>query len=114
MWNGDDAEWYPGDEYVDIASTDIYADSGEYSSQINDFIAVGKASNGTKPVALSENGVQVDPDMMTRDNVYWLYFCTWGGDYWTSDKYTSGEMFHKVFNSEKVITLDELPNWRRY
>ena len=40
MWNGDDAEWYPGDEYVDIASTDIYADSGEYSSQINDFIAV--------------------------------------------------------------------------
>lgn len=114
VWNGDDAEWYPGDEYVDIASTDIYADSGEYSSQINDFIAVGKASNGTKPVALSENGVQVDPDMMTRDNVYWLYFCTWGGDYCTSDKYTSDEMFSKVFNSEKVITLDELPNWRRY
>ncbi len=114
VWNGDDAEWYPGDEYVDIASTDIYADSGEYSSQINDFIAVGKSSNGTKPVALSENGVQIDPDMMTRDNVYWLYFCTWGGDYCTSDKYTSDEMFSKVFNSEKVITLDELPNWRRY
>lgn len=114
VWNGDDAEWYPGDEYVDIASTDIYADSGEYSSQINDFIAVGKASNGIKPVALSENGVQIDPDMMTRDNVYWLYFCTWGGDYCTSDKCTSDEMFSKVFNSEKVITLDELPNWRRY
>lgn len=114
VWNGDDPEWYPGDEYVDIASTDIYADEGEYSSQINDFIAVGEASNGKKPIALSENGVQVDPDMMTRDNVYWLYFCTWGGEYCTTDQYTSDEMFQKVFNAENVITLDELPNWRRY
>lgn len=114
VWNGESEEWYPGDEYVDIASTDIYADEHEYSSQINKFIAVGEASNGKKPVALAENGVQIDPDMMERDNVYWLYFCTWGGEYCTTDMYTSDEMFEKVYGSEQVITLDELPNWRKY
>lgn len=114
VWNCDSAEWYPGDEYVDIASTDIYADKHEYSSQINKFITVGEASGGKKPVALAENGVQIDPDMMERDNVYWLYFCTWGGEYCTTDMYTSDEMFEKVFNSDLVITLDELPDWRKY
>lgn len=114
VWNGESAEWYPGDDYVDIASTDIYADKGEYTTQINKFIAVGEASNGKKPVALAENGVQIDPDMMERDNVYWLYFCTWGGEYCTTEMYTSDEMFEKVFNSEQVLTLDELPNWRKY
>ena len=114
VWNGDSAEWYPGDEYVDIASTDIYADEHEYTTQINKFIAVGEAAGGKKPVALAENGVQIDPDMTERDNVYWLYFCTWGGDYCTTDMYTSDEMFDKVFNSEQVLTLDELPDWRKY
>ena len=114
VWNGDSAEWYPGDEYVDIVSTDIYADKHEYSSQINKFIAVGEASGGKKPVALAENGVQIDPDLMERDNVYWLYFCTWGGEYCTTDIYTSDEMFKKVFNSDQVLTLDELPDWRKY
>ena len=37
-----------------------------------------------------------------------------GGDYCTTDMYTSDEMFDKVFNSEQVLTLDELPDWRKY
>ncbi len=114
VWNGESAEWYPGDEYVDIASTDIYADKHEYTTQINKFLAVGEASNGKKPIALAENGVQIDPELMERDNVYWLYFCTWGGEYCTTEMYTSDDMFKKVFNSEQVLTLDELPNWRKY
>lgn len=112
VWNCDTVEWYPGDEYVDIASTDIYASEHEHSTQINKFIQESEACGGKKPIALAENGVQIDPDTMKRDNVYWLYFCTWGGDFVTSGKYTSDSVFKKVFNSEYVITLDELPDWK--
>lgn len=113
VWNSEGDDWYPGDEVVDIASTDIYAAEHEHSSQIDKFIRMGETSNGKKMVALAENGVQIDPDMMIRDNVYWLYFCTWSGDFITSDKYTSDEMLKKVYNSEYIITLDELPKWKK-
>lgn len=113
VWNSEGADWYPGDDVVDIASVDIYAAEHEYSSQIDKFMRTGGASNGKKMVALAENGVQIDPDMMVRDNVYWLYFCTWSGDFITSDKYTSDEMLKKVYNSEYIITLDELPKWKK-
>lgn len=113
VWNSEGADWYPGDDVVDIASTDIYAAAHEHSSQINKFIQMSEYSGGNKMIALAENGVQIDPDMMARDNIYWLYFCTWGGDYITSDKYTSDEMLKKVFDSEYVITLDELPKWKK-
>ena len=113
VWNGDSAEWYPGDEYVDIASTDIYADKHEYSSQINKFIAVGEASGGKKPVALAENGVQIDPDMMERDNVYWLYFCTWYDNgqenFISGTDYNDPEKVKEMYQSDYCITLSELP-----
>ena len=64
--------------------------------------------------ALSENGVIMDPDMCVRDNTMWLWFNVWNGDFLfegmeTNEKYTSDEMLSKAYNSEYVITLDELP-----
>lgn len=113
VWNAEGADWYPGDDWVDIASTDIYAAPNEHSSQIDKFMKMHEDTGGEKMIALAENGVQIDPDMMTRDNVYWLYFCTWGGDFVTTGQYTSDEMFKKVYEAENVITLDELPKWKK-
>lgn len=48
-------------------------------------------------------------------NARWLWFNTWGGDYVYSkakysEKYTEAELLKKVYDSEYVITLDELPD----
>jgi len=118
VWNAQDASWYPGDEYVDIVGEDIYAAEHDYSSQASKFASVLNYTSSKKLTALSENGVIMDPDLCNRDNVHWLWFNVWNGDFLfdsgfnTNQKYTSDEMLIKAYNSEYVITLDELP-WNK-
>lgn len=117
VWNAQNADWYPGDEYVDIVGEDIYADAYNYSAQTTKFLEVVNYSGGKKLTALSENGVVMDPDLCERDNTYWLWFNVWNGDFLfdeafkPNEKYTSVEMLKKAYNSELVITLDELPDF---
>lgn len=117
IWNGQDADWYPGDEYVDIVGEDIYADKLSYESQINKFLEIYKYTNGKKMIALSENGVIPDPDELIADGAPWLFNCTWGGEFvvgWSGgteyrSAYTSEEMAKKFYNHDYVISRDELP-----
>jgi mannan endo-1,4-beta-mannosidase len=117
VWNGQDQDWYPGDEYCDIAGTDIYAEKHSYSALPDQFMKTANYSGGTKMAALSENGVMMDPDQMVRDNIYWLYFAVWYGDFiidytgQVGDTYTESTMVNKIYNSDAVITLDELPDF---
>lgn len=117
MWNGQDPDWYPGDEYVDIVSTDIYPGERVYSSQINSFIETRNSAAGKKMVYLSENGCIFDPDLAVRDGAMWGMWCTWGGEFVIankdinklSEKYTEASMVKKAYESKYVLTLDELP-----
>ena len=114
VWNAQDKSWYPGDEYVDIVGEDIYAEAYDYSSQSAKFRTVLDYPDTPKLTTLSENGVIMDPELCGRDNVWWLWFNVWNGDFLfegmdTNEKYTSDEMLVKTYNSEYVITLDELP-----
>lgn len=122
VWNGQDPDWYPGDEYVDIVGIDIYAGEHAYGSQIDQFLLNLSYSTGNKMVVLSENGTLVDPELAVRDRAMWGYFCTWGGEFVIngnirksySEQYTDIEMLTKVYNSEYVITRDELPDLHTY
>ncbi len=117
VWNGQNKDWYPGDEYVDIIGEDIYADKHDYGSQVAKLGSVAQYTTGKKVIALSENGVIPDPDNMIRDNAMWSYFNTWCREFIVDDSfqligdYTSDEMVNKMFNHERVITLDELPRF---
>lgn len=117
VWNGQDQDWYPGDKYCDIAGTDIYAEKHSYSALPDQFMKTVNYSGGSKMTALSENGVMMDPDLMERDNTHWLYFAVWYGDYIidttgkVGNTYTESTMVNKVYNSDAVITLDELPEF---
>ncbi len=121
VFNGGDQEWYPGDEYVDIIGEDIYTVPHDYESQYNLFEQALKSSQEKKMIALSENGVLPDPDLMYKDNACWLFFASWNGEVIIdteskkiSDKYTEFEHFVKVYNHSKIITLDELPQLDTY
>lgn len=122
LWNGQDAAWYPGDQYVDIVGIDIYAGEHSYSSQMEQFLLNLSYSDGKKMVVLSENGTMIDPDLAVRDRAMWGFFCTWSGEFVMTDglkksyseQYTDIEMLTKVYNSEHVITRDELPDLHSY
>jgi len=121
LWNGQDAAWYPGDEYVDIIGEDIYSGERVYASQIDRFLKAVNYTTPPKMVVLSENGSLIDPDLALRDGAMWGFWATWTGEFVLlsnllklSEKYTETEMVHKVYNHELVITLDKLPDLKEY
>lgn len=117
IWNGQDAGWYPGDEYVDIIGWDVYAGERVYSSQAATFLEAAKCPKTAKPIWLSENGTLFDPDLAKRDGTLWGAWCTWEGEFvlksgpvWKlSEQYTEEAMLKQVYENPLVITMDELP-----
>jgi len=121
VWNGQNKEWYPGDDYVDIIGEDIYATKQSYDSQRERFMSALDYTKTPKLIALTENGVIPDIDNMLEDNVMWLYFATWNGEFTIdsvtkkySEVYTEKELILRTYASENVITLDELPDIKKY
>ncbi len=122
VWNGQNGDWYPGDEYVDIIGQDIYPGERVYTSQMGYFLSNQSWADGNKMVVLSENGCMIDPELAVRDRAMWGYFCTWSGTFVMTDgtvkryseQYTEIEMLKKIYDSEVYISRDELPDIREY
>ena len=115
VWNGQAKDWYPGDAYVDIIGEDIYADAHSYGAQNSKFLEVLEYTNARKIIALTENGVLFDIDNVVSTNARWAWFNTWSGDFVQkngvySEAYTEVDILRKTYQSEHVITLDELPD----
>ncbi|MDF2587824.1 MAG: Mannan endo,4-beta-mannosidase [Anaerocolumna sp.] len=120
VWNGQNKDWYPGDEFVDIIGEDIYPGEKVYTSQIGKFNAALDYTDTNKIIAMTENGCLFDPDLAFRDDARWAWFSTWSGDFVIdtlgalSEQYNERDMLNKVYNHEKVLTLDELPDLKNY
>jgi len=102
------ADWYPGDQYVDVVGLDIYADassnmSGNWRSALTPF-------NGKKLVTLSETGNLPNADKIRGFGTWWSWFAVWTGtDY---IKKQPIDQLKATFLDTDVITRDELPDWR--
>lgn len=119
VWNGQDPSYYPGDEYVDILGYDIYADEGDTSSQKDIYDFTKNCAGENKIVALTENGVIPDPEASFNDGTRWAWFATWNGEFTLKDmqlsgQYTPLEKWKAFYNSDRVLTLDELPDLKNY
>ena len=120
VWNGQDPDYYPGDEYVDIIGYDYYADKGDTSSQKAIFDLMKSVTNERKIIAMTENGVIPDPEKCFADGSRWCWFATWNGEFMVDggtmevSDYTGKENAVKFFNSDRVLTLDELPDLKCY
>ena len=123
VWNGQHADWYPGDEYVDIVGEDIYPGEKVYTSQIAKYLEVAGYSTERKMVYLTECGCIFDPDLAVRDGAMWGMWATWQGEFVRkttglgavlSEQYTEEYMMKKAYDHEVVITLDEMPDLTTY
>lgn len=119
VWNGQNIDWYPGDEYCDMISFDIYADAYDYDSQEDIFNYIKRSTDTNKIIALSENGVVFDVDTAFDEGARWSWFAVWSGEYsldgpHLSTIYTSEEQWIKSYQSERALTLSELPDWKSY
>lgn len=105
-------EWYPGDDCVDIVAYDKYEGSPytwETSAATTVFLTLVNYTGDTKMVAMTENDIIPDIGNITNEGAWWLYFCPWYGDFITGSTYNDPVLLTTIYNSESVITLDELP-----
>lgn len=122
VWNGQAADWYPGDEYVDIIGEDIYPGERVYTSQVKKFLEAAAYTNSRKMIYLTENGCLFDPDLAKRDGAMWGMFGTWGGEFVLknsslnvlSEKYTEESMVKKVYSDPAVVKYSDLPDLKTY
>jgi mannan endo-1,4-beta-mannosidase len=104
------AEWYPGDEYVDILGMDIYPGENQHGSQYIAFNKVKEIFGGRKLVTLSECGAVPDPALMLEYGDMWSWFMVWSGDYTRSDSHNGAAWWQKFFTYDHVISRDEMPD----
>lgn len=114
VYNGQSADWYPGDEYVDIVGEDIYPGNHVYDPQISRFRQAINYGSKTKITALTENGCIFDIDSAVSINALWSWFMTWGGEFTVngsnySEKYTEKSVIKKMYASKYSLTLGSLP-----
>ena len=104
-----DADWYPGDEYVDIIGRDYYPQSNIHASMISRFNNLKNITGGKYIIALSECGGIPDPSKMYSEGDMWSWFMPWYGNF-TRDNNQNGDYWETVLNHPLVITRDQMPN----
>ena len=122
VWNGQSADWYPGDDVVDIIGWDIYPGEHVYTSQAETFLQALACTPARKMIILSENGCVPDPDELFADRIIWGSWCTWGGEFvlksagfnQMSEVYTEKDMILKVYGDDRVVKRADLPDIASY
>lgn len=120
VWNGQNLDYYPGDEYVDIMGYDSYPEvHGDHSPQKNLWDYTKSTTPTKKIIAMTENGSIPDPDSCMSEGIRWSFFCTWNGEFALKDyqlgcEHNSLEFFEKIMNHDRVLTLDELPDLKSW
>ncbi|MDD5688594.1 MAG: glycosyl hydrolase [Elusimicrobia bacterium] len=97
-------DFYPGDQYVDIAGYDLYGLDANDPPSMYDYL-LGKyntlKSITSKPSTLSENDVIPDPAQLDQRNINFVWFLTWQGTFLSTN---SNARLNYVYNHPYVIT----------
>lgn len=131
VWNGQAKKCAVNANTYDIAGMDVYPSTENHSAQEGQYKTLAGLIEGDKMTALSECGYIPDPDEIYADDskVKWLYYMPWNGEFICETTATgaiitalggtpslntaraSSEFLKKVYSSDKVITLSELPDF---
>ncbi len=114
VWNGQSADWYPGDDVVDILGTDIYAGYHAHDSQSAAFLKLHGMTGAKKLLMLTECGCVPSPVKCARDGTVWSAFAVWCYEYVLNDgqyseTYTDAATLKLFYTQDNVITRKDVP-----
>ena len=105
VWNCDIEEAYPGDEYVDVVSIDVYLPEYQSTDYADVYEKLVAATSRDKVAALAEVGYLPDVDLLQKSRIPWAYYMTWSKEFCIGEKYNSVENLKKMYDSEYAVTL---------
>ena len=104
VWNSPAKEGYPGDEYVDVISRDIYLQNGfmstDYKAEYEELIA---NTTTQKVAALAEVGYIPDVGMLQKSRVPWAFYMTWSKEFCIGEQYNPVSHLKKMYGSDYSI-----------
>jgi len=119
VWNSPEKEGYPGDDYVDVISRDVYQHKEE-ENQEGEFIQSTRSiqtdykkayeeliqiTSAPKVCALAEVDVIPDVPMLEKSHIPWAYYMTWSKEFCLTQKYNTIEHTRKMYESEYSISI---------
>ena len=107
---GNDADWYPGDQYVDIVGRDVY--NKETADCVSEYTSIAE-NYGNKIVSLSECGTVGLISEQWASGARWSWFMPWydGTNEDGSPVVRADEAWWKdAMSQEFVVSREELPS----
>ncbi|MBR1751037.1 MAG: beta-mannosidase [Ruminococcus sp.] len=109
VWNAAKAEFYPGDEYVDIISRDLYPEKHTHSACDKEYRELISFTNAPKIALLGETGTLPDPTEIHNKKTGWASYMTWSKPFCLTEEFNSFEYLKKVYDDPYAVTLESLP-----
>ena len=109
VWNCRLKEGYPGDDYVDVVSVDIYLEKyapTDYKAEYEELI---RGTSTEKVAALGEVGYLPDMPMWEKSHVPWAYYMSWSKEWIIGERVNSAEKLREIYDSPQAITAEDLP-----
>ncbi len=118
-------DWYPGSDYVDLVGYDKYNASvynPNESACSNTFYSLVEMYGETdgKMISMAECDTIPSIENLLDESAYWLYVCPWYECTTEEDSskflscYNNSDTLIAFYQSDSVITLSELPDYRTY
>lgn len=105
VWNCRTNDGYPGDEYVDVISVDIYLPEYTPTDYAAEYEALRRETTTTKVAALAEVGYMPDIHMLEKSRITWAYYMTWSKEFCIGEQYNSVTTLKAMYQSDYAITL---------
>lgn len=109
VWNAAKADYYPGDDVVDIISCDMYPPAHEHTARKEEYIKMEKITDQPKIVLIGEIGILPDVDELHRERVGWTSYMTWSKDFCLTENFNEYDYLKKVYDSPYSVTKEDLP-----
>lgn len=105
VWNSPVKEGYPGDDYVDVISRDIYLEPHTVTDYRNEYKELIANTSPNKVAALAEVGVIPDIDLLEQSHLPWAYYMTWSKEFCLTEEYNYNAALKKMYASDYTVSL---------
>ncbi len=105
VWNCPVAEGYPGDEYVDVITQDIYLQKYEPTDYAKEYETLMENTTSNKVAALGEVGYIPDIKILEQSKTPWAYYMTWSKEFCMGEQYNSTEKLQEMYASDYAVKM---------
>lgn len=105
VYNCPSKEWYPGDEYVDIISRDMYPEKHNHTDCAEKYEELVTNNSENKLAAIGEIGVIPSVEQLSQTRVPWCWYMTWSKGFCLCEEWNSYEELCKMYHSPYAVTL---------